>query len=210
MSRLIPALLGAALLTSSHVASAYELLPEKLASLSPQDFAQKVHVEDDPLEPAIQFSTQHGYTRGRSIEGAYANDVHLRAVVDRNAGTVRWQVWHEFINVRGHKNVTAIHYLKGGTMTTAAPVTLDRWLDQCPPTDGVGSCNQFTRIAFELPEDVVREVAASYRAGSREPWRLRFKDASGRDVTGGIAPAEVAGLVQALDSWRISTPRRMD
>lgn len=207
MFRLIPSLLAISCLASAQLAAAYELLPRKLASLSPQDFAQKVHVEDDPLAPAVMLSTQRGYTRGRSIDGAYANDVYLRAVVDRNTGSVRWQVWHEFINVRGHKNVVAIHYLKGGTTASADPVALDQWLDQCPPTDGAGSCNEFTRVAFELPEDVMREVAASYRAGSREPWRLQFKDVSGRDVTGGIAPAEVAGLVQALDAWQIRNTR---
>jgi len=210
MFRLIPSLLAAALLAAPQMASAYELLPKKLASLSPQDFAQKMLLEEDPLDPVVTLSTQHGYTHGRSIEGAYANDVHLRASVDRNTGRVTWQVWHELINVRGHKNVVAIHYWRDGMMASAHPLTVDRWLDQCPPMDSVGFCNQFTRVAFELPEDVVREVAASYRAGSREPWRLHFKDKSGQDVTGGLAPAEVAGLVQALDSWRIRRARQVD
>jgi len=210
MFRLKPALFAAALLASPQVASAYESLPRQLASLSPQDFADTVVVDDDPLKPVVMLSTQPGYTRGRSIEGAYAQDVHLRAVVDRNTGSVKWQVWHDLVNVRGHKNVVAVHYQQAGSMAAADPLAVDRWLDECPPTDGIGSCNQFTRVAFELPEDVVRDVAASYRAGSREPWRLHFKDVSGRDVTGGIAPAEAAGLVQALDSWRNSKTRRMN
>lgn len=210
MFRLTPSICAVALLASPQMASAYESLPRTLASLSPQDFADAVTVHDDPREPVVMLSTQPGYTRGRSIEGAYANDVHLRAVVDRDTGSVTWQVWHELINVRGHKDVVAIHYRQGNSLASASPVTLDRWLDECPPTDGLGSCNQFTRVAFELPEHVVHEVAASYQAGSREPWRLHFKDLSGRDVTGGIAPAEAAGLIKAVNSWRTGKTRPMD
>ncbi len=200
MSRPLSALIAALVCAAApQAASAYDRLPDPLASLTPADFAQDIQVLDDPLEPMTILSTRDGYTRGRSIEGAHASDVHLRVLVDRASGRTVWQVWHELVTTSGHKHVTAVHYRAGGE---PAPLALDHWLDQCPPTDGIGSCNQVTRIGFALPEHAVREMAAAYAAGSREPWRLRFKDASGHDVTGGLAPAEAAGLVQALDTWR--------
>lgn len=183
-------------------AAAYEQLPRSLARLSPADFAAQVEIADDPQGQAVVLSTREGYTRGRAIKGAHANDVHLRALVDKRTGEVSWQVWHELMYVGGRKDLHAVHFLSSGGERQVRPLVVDHWLDQCPATDGVGFCNQNTRIAFALPEGTVREIAASYQAGRREPWRLRFKDADGRDVTGGLAPAEAAGLVQALDTWK--------
>lgn len=201
MQRLLSSLFIALAAAAPMTAAAYERLPESLARLAPADFARDVQVADDPLEPSIVFSTQAGYKRGRSLAGAYASDVHLRAVVERATGQVTWQVWHELVSHRGHKDLTVVHYLSGGNVQTAQPVGVDKWLDQCPPTDGIGSCNQVTRVGFSLPAKTVRELAAAYSQGSREPWRLRFKDASGNDVTGGLAPAEAAGLIAAVEAW---------
>lgn len=208
MFRSLPTLCIALAFAAPQTAGAYEQLPRPLASLSPADFAREIDVVDDPLEPAVVLSTHQGYARGRAIKGAHANDVHLRALVDRASGRVTWQVWHELITVRGHKQVTAVHFLAGGNLRQVAPFAVDHWLDQCPATDAVGSCNQFTRVGFELTEDMVREIATAYAAGSREPWRLRFKVESGRDVTGGLAPAEAAGLLQAVEAWHAAPKAR--
>lgn len=183
-------------------AFAYERLPSGLAKLSPTDFASKVRIVDDPLEPAIVLSTQDGYTRGRAIKGAQANDVHLRALVDRETGRISWQVWHQLSYMGKRRNLESVHYLTGGTLEQSDVMAVENWLDQCPPTDGIGSCNQVMKVGFELPESTVREIAGAYRAGQQTPWRLRFKDSNGRDVTGGLAPAEAAGLLHALETWR--------
>jgi hypothetical protein len=183
-------------------AAAYDRLPTGLAQLSPADFANKVRVIDDPLEPTIVLSTDDGYKRGRSIKGAQADDVHLRVVVDRTTRRVSWQIWHELSYMGNQRELASVHYLTDGALKRSKVTALENWLDQCPPTDGVGSCNQFTRVAFELPDRTIREIASAYRPGERTPWRLRFKDKNGRDITGGLAPAEAAGLVHALEAWQ--------
>lgn len=193
----------------SQTAAAYEALPRSLAQLSPEDFADQVEIANDPLEEEIVLSTKDAYANGRSVKGAYADDVHLRALVDRRSGTVSWQVWHDFVHVGHRKELQAIHYLSGGDLRKAKPLIVERWLDQCPPTDGLGSCKQFVRVVFELPEAAIREAAANYRPGSREPWRIRFKNENGKDVTSGIAPAEAAGLLAAFDAWRSGNHRRV-
>ncbi|MDB5724231.1 MAG: hypothetical protein JWQ16_985 [Novosphingobium sp.] len=195
------ALVFAAFLAAPAVAHAGDL-PRSLAALSPTEFAGSVQIADDPAKAAVVLSTQEGYSRGRGVKGAHASDIHLRALVDRASGRVRWQVWHDLVTVRGHQGITAIHYSVNGEPRTAQPLETEHGLDDCPPADGLGMCNRFTRVGFELPESAVREVAASYDHGSRRPWRIRFEDASGRDVTSGLAPAEAAGLIKALDAWR--------
>lgn len=193
---------AALLMAAAQPAAAYDRLPAGLARLSPADFASQVRVIDNPRDPRIILSTFDGYTRSRSLRGARADDVHLRALVDRKTGRVSWQVWHELVYVSGPRDFTAVQYLTDGRRHQSNALLVEHGLEGCPPTDGIGSCNQSMRVAFELPERTVREIAAGYRPGARDPWRVRFKDASGRDVTGGLAPAEAAGLITALEAWR--------
>jgi hypothetical protein len=202
MSRLLPALIAVLALGAPAAARAYEQLPRQLASLTPGDFARLVQISDDPQQAVVVLSTEKGYTRSRSITGARADDVHLRALIDRSTGRVTWQVWHQLINVTTHWNVISIHYLDRGVAQNVAPIVQEHGLTHCPPTDGLGTCSKVTRVGFELPARVVREMAAGYSRNSRTPWRLRFKDAAGRNVTGGLAPAEAAGLITAVEAWR--------
>lgn len=195
-------ILAALTLATAAPALAYEQLPERLARLTPADFASKVEVADDPEAQAVVFSTREGYTRERALRGAHANDVHLRAVVDRRTGAVSWQVWHKLVYTGGKREIVSVHYTAGGAPRQSAVTEARHGLTQCPPTDGIGTCNLELGFAFELPEQTVREIARSYRPGERKPWQLRFKDANGRDVTGGLAPAEAAGLIHAVEEWR--------
>lgn len=183
-------------------AMAYDELPSGLARLSPTEFADQISLLDGPLEPAIVLSTKNAYKRGRGIEGAHASDVHLEALIERKTGAVSWRVWHQLVYVGDPRNLTSVQYRTAGELRQSDALTIEHWLDGCPPTDGIGSCNQVTRVGFELPEHVVHEIAQSYSPGQRTPWQLRFEDSRGRDITGGLAPAEVAGLAQAVAEWR--------
>lgn len=205
MQSSLPISLLAATLALAPAAEAYERLPRALAALSPADFAAQIHIANE--KGAVVLSTREGYTRGRVVQGAHVDDVHLRAVIDRASGGVSWQVWHDLVTVHGHKQVVAVEYLSDGERKTARPIAVDHSLGQCPPTDGAGFCNKISRIGFELPERALREMAASYAAGSRVPWRLHFRDAAGKDVISGIAPAEAAGLIAALEAWRLDAHR---
>lgn len=189
-------------MASAAPAAAYEKLPRSLAGLSAAHFAGSVRVNDDPLSSAIILSTHEGYKRSRAIDGALADDVHLRAAIDRRTGRVTWQVWHDLAYVGGKRELASIRFLSPRGLYETAPLIAEHRLDRCPPTDGVGSCGHAVRIAFEVPERAIREIAGSYEPGTRAPWRFRFTEAHGKDMTGGIAPAEVAGLLQAVDAWR--------
>lgn len=196
-----PALLAIALCAATP-AAACEVLPSALAKLSPADFAQDMRIEDDPRQPAIAVSTQAGYARVRSLKGALADDVHLRALVDRRTGAVTWQVWHDLAYVGGRKEVETVHYLTGDRPREVRPFHVAYRPDRCPPTDAPGHCGEAVTVGFELTEADLREIAAAYVPGSRAPWLVRFKVADGRDVTGGLAPAEAVGIVTAVATLR--------
>jgi len=202
MIRCMTAACAALLLAAPALAGAAEQLPRGLARLSPDDFARSVAVADGPLVPHIVLSTQSGYKGGQSMSGAYADDVHLKALIDRQSGRVSWQVWHDLINFHGKGEVAAIDYLAAGAPRSSAPVKVERWQEMCSAGDTTAPCHPYMRVVFEVPETVVQEMAAAYRAGSREPWRLRFRDGKGRDMAGGVAPAEAVGLLRSVDEWR--------
>lgn len=196
------AILSVLALAIAAPALAYEQLPGGLAKLTPADFAGKVSIAEDTLAQATVISTRKGYTRDRGLRGVHADDVHLRAVVDRRTGAVSWQVWHRLVYTGGKREIVSVHYTASGVPRRSAVIQAEHDFTQCPPTDGIGSCNRVIGFAFELPEQTVREIAQAYRPGQRTPWRLRFEDVDGREVTGGLAPAEAAGLLHAVEEWR--------
>ncbi|MCT2401477.1 hypothetical protein [Novosphingobium mangrovi (ex Huang et al. 2023)] len=184
-------------------AAAYDELPRGLARLTPAEVVQRIRVEDEALEPHIVVSTEKAWDRGRGIEGAHARDVHLRALVDRKSGAVRWQVWHELVVPDRRPDMVGVSYHAGGRLEQADILVAEHWLDDCPGTDEpVVSCNRYARFVFEVPDHVVEEIAGAYRPESRDPWRLRFKDENGGSITGGLAPAEAAGLIEVVDRVR--------
>lgn len=183
--------------------AAYDELPRGLAKLTPAEVAERIHVDDEMLEPHIAVSTHKAWERGRRIDGAYASDVHLRALVNRESGAVRWQVWHELVFPGASPEVTGVNYRTNGRLEQAGLIAAEHWYDDCPGTDYVQvACNRYARFVFEVPGHVVEEIAASYRPANRAPWRLRFKDENGGSITGGLAPAEAAGLLDSVEKVR--------
>lgn len=194
-------ILAAACLAFATPAFASAELPRGLARLSPTDFAGDVRIDNDP-QNRIVLSTRDGYTRTRAVRGALADDVHLRAAIDRSTGRTSWQVWHDLAYVGGQRDLLAVHYRAGAATRTIMPLHVEHRPDRCPATDQVGACGRSVRVAFEVPEQTIREIARAYRPGARAPWPVRFEDTQGRAMTGGLAPAEVAGLLQAVEAWR--------
>lgn len=184
------------------LAAADPALPRALARLSPDDFAGRTAVVDDPRAGAVVLTTAGAHRGGQPMTGAFADDVHLRAAIDRSTGQVTWQVWHDLINFPGKARVTAVEYRFAAAVQASSPAQVSTWQDVCQMADTNAPCHVYQRVVFELPEAAVREIAASWQAGSRRSWPLRFKAAAGKDIVGGLAPAEAAGLLRAVENWR--------
>ncbi|MCJ2176971.1 hypothetical protein [Novosphingobium album (ex Hu et al. 2023)] len=203
MTRLRAILASCLALGWASSAAAYDELPRGLAQLTPVEFAERIQIDDEALEPHIVVSTHKAWDRGRSIEGAHASDVHMRALVDRQSGAVRWQVWHELVHPSRRPEMIGVNYRTEGRLEQADILVAEHWSGDCPGVDNVPvSCNKYARLIFEIPGSVVEEIAETYRPESRVPWRIRFKDENGGSITGGLAPAEAAGLIMAVKQLR--------
>ncbi len=191
------------LLATAPAAGAIEL-PRSLASLSPQDFASRIAVIDDPLEDGVVLSTKPAYKRDRSATGAHVGDAHLQSTIDRKTGARSWQISYDLYYAGPKKSLDVAQFRSGGELRKVSPRIAYHWQDEC--FESISICGQYVRVVVEIPEDTVREIAASYRAADRTPWTMRFKDANGADVTVGLAPAEAAGLLAAVQQRNVATP----
>jgi hypothetical protein len=61
-------------------------------------------------------------------------------------------------------------------------------------------------LGFEVDEPTLRSIASQYVAGRSPYWRFRFRGRAGIDWNDRMMPAEVAGLLGAVDAYRRSHP----
>lgn len=177
-------------------------LPIRVAALPADHFARAVEVKDDQLEPYVSFSSRKAHKGRHALGAGTEGDLHLTAHLDRNSGAMSYRVWHEITNTDAPRELTRVHYRAAGKVTQANLSVASHWESNCVPQETGGQCDQRIRVAFDLPEQVVREIAAGHEQGSRQGWAFRYKDAQGSDIDGVLAPAEAAGLIHAVDAWR--------
>ncbi len=177
-------------------------LPRKLAAMTPADVTAKARIADDPLERHIIISTDRAFRGSRSIDGGLEGRAHLRAIIDRATMATRFEVRQETVYSGPRKDLYQVNYRRNGAFVESSLALAVHEPDNCPHADTTGSCILTKTVAFELTEPLVREIAALYEPRSRTPWAYRLKDRNGKDITGGIAPAEASGLLEALEQWR--------
>lgn len=183
-------------------ALAADELPRGLARLAPADFAARIEILDDPIEPAVLLSTRAAHRQGLPMAGGFVEDAHLATEIDRTTGAARWQASFDLVNFARRAEVVVVSYRAGGVAQRAAPRSVTHHLAVCAPGDAADPCHARMRVVIALDEATVREIAGAYRPGSREAWRVGFVDTSGERLTAGLAPAEAAGLLLAVERWR--------
>jgi hypothetical protein len=177
----------------------------QLSALTPDNVAERVTLKDDDLEAQAVFTTEPIYKEKGGLLGGVANDSFLRAFVDKRTGQVSWQVYiiinysasaWQFYEVANYQTSQGV---------TQVPVTIiDRDVYDCT---SYGTCSYTEQLGFDLTDEVVRALAKLYLPGGKLGiWRFRLEGHGGGDFTDGIAAAEVAGLVNAVDRWRSIHP----
>ncbi len=174
-------------------------LPAKQAALSADHFHARARVIDDPLDIETVVSTERGFQTGKGLFRAPTNDNHLRAVVDKRSGATRFEVRQTLTYpgpVRGYGEVS----YQSAQWPVAAPLTRIK--------DNTGHCFLFEapevcreEVAFDVSESELRRAAAAPAA-----WGFKFKSDTGHEHRAAITPAEIAGLLKAVDAYRRDLP----
>lgn len=176
---------------------------DEYARLTPAQVASSVQVHDDSLEPVAVLTTERAFTFRGGFTDRVRADSFLRAMITKSTGSTTVQVY-ETLSYTGDRRDFAGATYETADGPQAAPLTLSRDDTDCH----LGVCVHHATLGFDVPIASLQWIAT--RAGERppQPWRFRFKAGSGEDWTDDIAPAEVAGLLQAVDDWRKAHQQR--
>lgn len=174
-------------------------LPARQAALSADHFHAKARVIDDPLDVETVITSEHGFQTGKGLFRSPTNDNHLRAVVDKRTGATRFEVRQVLTypgSIRGYGEVS----YQTAQWPVAAPVTKIRDnASHCFLFEAPEVCRE--EVAFEVSESELRRAAA--RPGA---WGFKFTSEGGHEHRTAITPAEIAGLLKAVDAYRHTLP----
>lgn len=181
-------------------------LPKRLLAMTPEDFAEAVTVHDDPVAPEVILSTERAHVRW-SARHAIVNDNHMRALIDRRTGAIRYEL-HQSMRYWGDRRDYARVTYEAPDGLRQAPLTLARHgADICPNEELGGQCSRTKQVAFEIKEPVLQSIATGYAPGSGTGWAFTVEERNGAHWNGAVAPAEAAGLIEAVTSYRANRPR---
>ncbi|PZQ57282.1 MAG: hypothetical protein DI570_20090 [Phenylobacterium zucineum] len=157
---------------------------------------QRVQVADDPLEPAVVITTERVAPSTRGVLSTRYNDNHLRAVVDRRSGEVRYELKQTLQYMGGFRDFQQANYQAPAGVAVAALDRLDSNRVHCEALDTQEAC--FEVVSFTVPEGTLREMAANAADG----WQFKFKPRFGAEHRTQMSRTEIQALLQAVETYR--------
>jgi hypothetical protein len=155
------------------------------------------------LEFETVISTEPAFRSGRGVLNNPWNDNHLRAVIDKRTGVVRFEV-RQALQYHGlFRDYRRVNFVGAEGLTSVPLIRRGDNRDACFGPDTLG-CFGREDVAFEVDEATLRSLAASGDPAGR--WAFKFKAAQGEDQQLGIARAEVVALLNRVDAYRASRP----
>ena len=177
--------------------------PAAAKTLTAAEAQGRTAVLDDALEFETTVSTQGVYRSGKGVLKNPWNDNHLKAVIDKRTGAVRYEI-HQAIQYHGlFRDFRRVNFVgANGALESAELIRRGDNRDACFGPDTLG-CFGREDVAFVVDEATLRRIAADSAAG--DAWAFKFKADKGEDLRDSIPRAEIAGLLNAVDAHRRST-----
>jgi hypothetical protein len=204
MKRLVWALLIGTVGISPALAEKPKKIPkqyQQLMALTPEQFRTSATLKDDDLETVATITTQPGWQQKDGLLKIVNSDEYFRAFIDKKTGKTTFQVY-KYVRYYGDWAFfqTVNHETPSGPISQELNVI----------SRDVGTCNKYLgcehteTFGFNVDETLLRQIAAKYVAGQSvtSVWRFRLKAKSGVQRDEAFVPAEVAGLLAAVDSYK--------
>jgi hypothetical protein len=191
-------LLLAALAPSTAAAAKPNKQLERLLALDPSHFQQTATVIDDALETTARISTERGFQFKGGLLKVVGDDNFLRAFIDKKTGLTQFQVYQIIPYSGNWRFYHTVNYETPEGPKSEELTVIDRSVTGC----GRYGCSFVEHVGFTADESLLRTVAASYTPGMRAAWRFKLKAKAAEDWQDGIAPAEIAGLLAAVDAYK--------
>lgn len=204
MRRVLVALAASVLLASPAVAKEKKQPKQvrELLAMSPEQHAERVATKDDRLEAVATLDTSQSFQYKYGLLRIVWDDIFLRAFVDKASLTTTYQVYfrlHRPVNT--WPRLETVNFETTNGLRTEKLRSIGSDVD-CSTERLTGSCTFTEVVVFEVEEALLREIAARYVPDTDNAWQMRFKGQSGLDVDISMMPAEVGGLLLAVDNYK--------
>lgn len=184
-------------------ASAQKLskLQQQFLALTPADFTRTMAVKDDALDTVARFSTEGGFQEKRGLLKIAWYDNFLRAFIDKKTGETSFQLY-QFITYDGDWRFYQTANFETPAGPDSKPVTvISRDVLSC---SAYGGCTFSEHLGLDLPEPLLRQLAASYTPGVPHVWNFKFGGKAGVDFQDAMNVAEIVAMLDAVDRYRAS------
>jgi hypothetical protein len=171
---------------------------EKLQSLTPADVARGVVIEDDDLATLAKVSTSEAYRSNSRFTDPVRADNFVRAIIDKKTGGVLYQIYQTVTYMFEWRNFTSVNYASPTGPQTAKLDQINREVIMCT----AGSCVYRETVGFIVSEAFLTTIASQYAPGNSPLWRFKFRATKSFDWEDSMNPAEIAGLLLAVDTYR--------
>ena len=174
---------------------------ETALSLTKEHFRSTAAVKDDSLDTVATITTVNGFQEKRGLLGIVWDDNFLRAFIDKKTGRTTIQLYQIIYYQGSGWNFYQTVNFETPAGPQSKPVTVIKRDVDCTGSRYSG-CTYVEHVGFDVDEDLLRTIAGSYQPGQRDGWKFKFVAKSGREYNDGMLPAEVAGFLEAIDSYR--------
>lgn len=172
---------------------------ERMARLTPADFQRTATLQDDDLDTEAVLTTEPGFHYRGGFTDRFRTDSFVRAIITKRTGMTMFQIYASITYGGDWRRYNSATYAMPEGPRPAEFTAISQNVD-CT----YGICSYFETVGFTIPEADLRRIAATYQAGSAPPWRFRFRAQSGHAWSEEMSPAEVAGMIAAVDAYRAS------
>lgn len=171
-----------------------------IAKLTPQQIANSATVKDDPLEPLVTITTEAAFRWKGGFTDPVRADNMLRAILDRPIGTANYQLYQTITYSGDWRRYDRANIAFPSGLKSIALTVIDRRIVTC----AYAPCVLEETVGFNLSEDDIDALAASYVNNPRATLKFRFKSATSFDWNDDLPAVEVVGLQQAVEKWKRS------
>ncbi len=176
---------------------------ETLISMTPEHFRDTAQIFDDQLETTAIISMEPGFHGPHNMpQDGWVCDAYLRAFVEKQSGATTYQLYVDVSYVAHDRRLyDTIVYRTSQGVQSAPVIKISRDRASCRKND----CTHRDVVAFEMPETMLRQIAATYTPNTRNGWLFKIKGKFiDTDVQYVIMPSEAAGLLMAVQAYKAS------
>lgn len=175
----------------------------QLRALSPASVEKLISINDDSLEAVATLTTEPVWKSKGGFTDKVRSDNFLRAFIDKRTGKVRYQLYQQVTYSGDWRRFTSVNFATADGPVAAELTPIVEEVVTC----SYGICVHREVVGFDVPREVLDQLANQYSAERLDFWRFRFKGRGGLDWEDRISPAEIAGLLRAVDAELATTGR---